>query len=288
MYTASRHFRIILLFFLPAVALIGIVSLYPIGYSFFLSFFETRFTQLVDFIGLGNYQQMLNDGRLWANVRITLVYVLGTLLGAIPIGFGLALILNNPRLKARSLFRTILILPWAITQIVIALLFRWLLDGVYGPVAYAVTELGGTFPNLVGSPSWAMVTVVVANVWRSFPFVLILILAALQTVPEELYQAARIDGAAGFALTRHVTIPLILPTILIAGVLLVVESTNMVALVYVLTAGGPLRSTEILGVRIFDEIFRHWDLGYSAAIGVLMLIINLAFALIYVRLSKRG
>src|SRR5690606_9165049 len=111
MYTQRRHARLILLFFVPAVALIGLVSLYPIGYSFFISFFDTRFTQLIDFIGLGNYQQMLNDARLWSNVRITFIYVLGTLLGAIPVGFALALILNNPRLKGRALFRTILILP---------------------------------------------------------------------------------------------------------------------------------------------------------------------------------
>lgn len=287
MFTQKRHAWTIALFFLPAVVLVGMVSVYPIGYSLFISFFETRFTQLVSFVGLDNFTRLIGDARLWANVRITLVYVIGTLVVAMPIGIALALILNNPGVRFRGLFRTVLILPWAITQIVIALLFRWLLDGVYGPVAYMVSELGGTFPNMVGDPTWAMVTIIVANAWRSFPFVLIMVLAALQTVPDELYQAARIDGAAGFGLTRFITLPLILPTILIAAVLLVVESTNMVALVYVLTAGGPLRATEVLGVRIYDEIFRHWNLGYSAALGALMLVINLAFALVYVRLSRR-
>lgn len=288
MFTGKRHIRTIVAFFLPAVLLVALVNVYPVGYSLYLSFFETRFTQLVDFIGTGNYQRMLQDTRMWANVRITLVYVLGTLLGALPIGVALALILNNPVVRFRALFRTILILPWAITQIVIALLFRWLLDGVYGPVAYAFTQMDMRLPSLLGNPDWALFTIILANVWRSFPFVLILTLAALQTVPEELYQAARIDGAAGFSLTRFITLPLILPTLLIACVLLIIESVNMVALVYVLTAGGPLRATEVLGIRIYDEIFRHWNLGYSAAIGVMMLILNLIFAVIYVRLSRQN
>jgi multiple sugar transport system permease protein len=288
MYNAARHRRVILGFFAPAVLLIVAISLYPIGYSFFLAFFETRFTDLVRFIGFENFNALASDSRLWANVRITLVYVGGTLLGAIPIGMGLALVLDNPLVRYRALFRTILIVPWAVTQIVIALLFRWLLDGVYGPVAYGFDQIGLSMPNFTGDPNWAVFTIIVANVWRSFPFVLILTLAALQTIPSELYQAAKIDGAAGFALTRFITLPLVLPTILVAGILLVVESVNMVALVFVLTGGGPLRRTEVLGIRIYDEIFRHWDLGYSAAIGVVMLAINLVFALLYVRFARNA
>lgn len=286
MFTGRRHAKIIIAFFAPALLLIAAVSLYPIGYSLAISFYATRFTALTDFIGLENYSLMMQDQRLWLNVRVTLIYVLGTLLGAIPLGVALAMVLNNPAIRFRALFRAILILPWAIAQIVIALLFRWLLDGIFGPVAYSATQLGLTFPDFTGNATWAMIVIVTANIWRSFPFVIILTLAALQTVPEELYQAAKIDGAAGFALTRYITLPLIMPTLFIAGILLVVESVNMVALVFVLTDGGPLRSTEILGIRIYKEIFSHWNLGYSAAMGVLMLFINLTFAILYVRFAR--
>src|SRR5262249_19624767 len=159
-----------------------------------------------------------------------------------------------------------LILPWVVSQVLAALLWRWLDSPLIGPIAYLVGRLTDSRVDILGDPATAMGGVIVANVWRTFPFPMVLTLAALQTVPGELYEAARIDGAGRWQSFRFVTLPMIQNTLLIATIILSVHCVNLIELPLVLTGGGPVNATEVLGLRVYREAFVLQNFGYGSAI----------------------
>jgi ABC-type sugar transport system permease subunit len=198
---------------------------------------------------------------------------------------GLALLLNRP-FPGRTFFRTMLILPWVVSQLLTALLWRWLDSPLLGPLAYVLGVLTDSRVDILGDPSTAMGGVIVANVWRTFPYAMILILAALQTIPYDLYEAARIDGAGRWNVFRYVTFPMIQNTFLIATIILSVHYFNMIELPLVLTGGGPVNRTELLGLRVYREAFVLFKFGFGAAIAMIMFIINIVVSLAYIKILR--
>ena len=283
--TRQKHNLTPILMMLPALLLVALVTLAPIVQGVNLSFHQTRYLRQGDFIGLRNYERFFQDPEGPQVLVNSAVATVGSLAGSLTLGMGLALLLNRP-FRGRIFLRTILILPWVMSPLLSALLWRFMYSPQIGPVAYVLGLLTGTRFDLLGNPDTAMLGIVIAAMWRSFPYAMILILAALQTIPEELYEAARIDGAGRFLLFRHITIPLIQNTILIVTIILTIGFFNMVELPMILTGGGPLNRTEVIGLKVYQEAFVLYNLGSASAIAVIMLLINVGISLVYIRILR--
>jgi multiple sugar transport system permease protein len=274
------------LFMLPAVLLVAMVSAYPIVYSGFLSLFRTRFLARVRFIGLGNYYTLLTSESIWRNFRLSLTYVLGTLLIVIPFSLSVAILLNQP-IRFRSVFRAAIILPWAVSQTIIALLWGWILNPDFGPGTYIFELLGLGRIAPLSDPALAMLVLIGVNAWGAYPLATTLFLASIQTIPGELIDATEVDGASPWQRFRYITLPLIRPTTLVITILISLHSFNMVTLVFILTGGGPLASTELLSLKTFNEAFQFWHVGFASALGISIFLVNVIFSLIYIRLLRR-
>jgi multiple sugar transport system permease protein len=271
---------------LPAILLASAVSLYPIAYAFYLSLFRTKYLERVAFIGLGNYQRLLSDPAAQQNLLHSLLYVFGSLIVVLPFSLGVAVLLNQ-RVKYRAVFRALIILPWVVSQTIIALLWGWLLNPDFGPAIYVLELLGFGKVSFLSEVRSALPTLIGINVWGSYPMAVILLLAALQTIPEELKDAARVDGTSRWQHFVHITLPLVQPTLLVATIMLTLLYFNMVTLVLILTGGGPLGTTEVLSLRAFKEGFDFWRVGYAATLGIVIFVFNVVFSLLYIRLLRQ-
>jgi multiple sugar transport system permease protein len=270
---------------LPAVLLVVCVTFLPIVQAVSLSFRDTNYLQIGGFVGLRHYLTFLRDPLGLQNLLNSLVFTFGSLSLALPLALGLALLLNLS-FPGRTVFRTILILPWVVSQLLTALLWRWIDSPLLGPVAYLLGNLLDTRVDILGDPSTAMLGVVAANVWRTFPYAMILTLAALQTIPVELYEAAKIDGAGRWNLFRYVTFPMIQNTFLIATIILSIHYFNMIELPLVLTGGGPVNRTEVLGLRVYREAFVLFRFGLGSAIAMFMFVVNIVVSLLYIKILR--
>jgi multiple sugar transport system permease protein len=281
-----KRYRVPYAFLAGAVLLVLLVSLYPIVYAVRLSLYETEYLTVGRFVGLANFARAALDPRIHNSVRASLTYVFGSLVLVLPIGLGLALLLHRP-IRFRTLFRTVLIVPWIVSQTVTAMLWAWLLNPNFGPVNYLLTTLGFRRVMFVANPGLAMQTLIAANVWQSYPYAMILLLAALQTIPAQLYEAARIDGASPSKCFRYVTLPMISNVLLVVVIMSTLHCFNMVTLMYVLTGGGPVFRTETLSLKVFLEAFTHWDMSLASALGIVIFAFNIVFSLLYIRLLRR-
>lgn len=272
-------------FLLPAVLLVLLVTFLPILNAMVVSLYDTIYLQRTDFVGLRHYWNYLRDPQGWQNIRGSLIYVLGSLALALPLGIFLATLLNR-EIRFRTFFRTVIILPWVVSQIVTALLWGWLINPHYGPINYFVHLWFGSPIDVLSQPYLAMPALILVNVWRSFPYPMLLTLAALQTVPAELLEAATVDGASAWIRFWRITFPLIQNTLLITTIILTLHYFNMVTLPLVFTGGGPLGTTEVISLRVYKEAFTFYHVGYGSAIAVYILLFNVLFSLVYIRLLR--
>jgi len=273
-------------FIAPAIVAVFLISIYPVFDAAVLSLFQTRYAEKLKFIGLGNYAALWNDASIWASAGKSLIYTGASLGLVLPLSLGLAMLLNSA-IPLRSTARTVIVLPWVVSQTVVALLWAWLLNADFGPIAYAAQSLTGSRPALLASPIGAMAALVVVNVWASYPQATLLLLAAIQTVPGELHEAAHIDGASAWKRFRFVTLPLIKPTLQVVLIQLTLLYFNMVTLVFTLTGGGPLAATDTLALRVLKISFEDWNLGRGAALGLVITAINFAMSALYVRALRQ-
>ena len=273
-------------FMAPGVVLVLLVTFYPTWYAFNLSLHETFFTERVRFVGLDHYRLFLTDPTARSNLLRSLIYVGGTVAVTLPLALLLAVALNA-KLPMITVFRAIIFLPWVLSEMVIALLWRWLLDQAYGPVNYALDTLVGSTVSFLGNDPHAMYTLIAANSWRLFPLATILLIAALQTIPSELYESASIDGASGLQRFASITMPLISSTLMISLILITIYTFNMVTLIYMLTGGGPFGTTDVLAYRVYREAFENWSLGYAATMGMIIFLVNAVLSLLYMWILRR-
>ena len=274
-----------LVFMFPALLLVLLVSIYPIFVAIKWSMYETSYVKAVKFIGSGNFIQILGSKDGLKNISNSLIYVFSSLVVVIPLSTMLAVLLNK-EIRLRILMRTVIILPWVISQTVTALLWKWIVNSNYGPIIYAIQQLGGPKLDFLNTPAGAKISLVIANTWNTFPIALVLVLAALQTIPRELYEAGMVDGATGWRAFTRITLPLIKPTISVTVIMLSLEYFNMVTLIYVFTGGGPFNATETLSLRAFKEGFDYWNVGLGSAFSVIIFIFNIVLSLLYVRVLK--
>ncbi|MEM6614383.1 MAG: sugar ABC transporter permease [Cyanobacteria bacterium P01_C01_bin.72] len=267
---------------IPALLVLGLVFIYPIARAFWLSWFtENLGTQLQPvFSGLSNYQRMIGDGRFWQSLWNTSVFTIASVFLELLLGLGVALVLNKS-FFGRGIVRTTAIIPWALPTAVMGLAWAWIFNDQYGVVNDLLLRLGliETGINWLGTPTLAMIALIVADVWKTTPFISIILLAGLQSISEDLYEAHRLDGASPWQSFRQITLPLLMPQILIALLFRFAQSFGVFDLVQVMTGGGPAGSTETVSIYIYSTVMRYLDFGYGAALVVVtFLLLVLAVA----------
>ena len=254
-----------ILFLAPALLLICCFTVIPIFEAVYTSFHKTQYAMVGEFVGLKNYISVMVESDGLKNIINSIVYVVLSLLLAMPIGIGVGTLLNR-KIRGMTIFRTMIIIPWTLSQTVTALLWKWLLNGNYGLITSWAYQLTGKKMDLFSSAIIAKILVVIVNVWNTVPVVIILTIAALQTISPELIEAAQVDGASRKMIYWKLTLPMIRPTMVTALVMQSIEYFNMVTLIYVLTAGGPFNATQTLSLAAYQNGFDYWHMDIAAAI----------------------
>jgi multiple sugar transport system permease protein len=273
-------------FVAPLAVLLLVVNFYPIFYSLQLSLSHwpvDRFLEGPTFAGLDNYQQLLRSDRLWGSLSFMTFYVLSSVSLTFVLGLMVALLLDS-HLPARGVIRSVVILPIAMAPLVVALVWRQLMDSDYGVLNYGLGLIGVPKIAWISTLPWARFAIVIVDVWHEVPFVGIVLLAGLQAIPIELYEAARIDGGDRVRVFRSITLPLLRPAILVACVIVTTNAVRMFDLSYALTLGGPFASTETLAFFAFNQAFQAFNLPLAAAVSWFVLGLNLIITITYVRI----
>jgi ABC-type sugar transport system permease subunit len=277
------------LLMVPAILLVLSVCFLPLINALRISLYETDYLRLAKFIGFGHYRDIFMNAENLRNILTSFVFVFGNMLVILPVAFLLALILNR-RFKfgvVRTVFRSILILPNAVSWMITAFLWMWLLNPYYGPTSFVLKEaFNWVMPDLTSSTVFSMPTLILTTSWRLYPFAMLFILAGLQTIPDELFEAAKIDGVSTMQSFRYIIFPLVKNTVLVVVVLLSLNTFNHVTLILQLTGGGPANLTETLALRTFHEGFNFWHLGFASALASIIFLINVGLSFIYVRILK--
>ncbi|HXF77652.1 MAG TPA: sugar ABC transporter permease [Usitatibacter sp.] len=265
----------------PALIVIGGFFLLPVAVAFALSFTDFDLYALASlenlrFVGLRNYLELLQAPLFWQALGNTLYFVVLGVPLSIGLSLGAALLLNSPLARAQAFFRTALFAPVVTTLVAVAIVWRYLFHTRYGWVNQGLAALGIDPIDWLGDPHWSMPTIILLAVWKNFGYNMVILLAALQAIPRELYESARIDGAGRRQEFVHVTLPSLGPVLSLVSILTMAGYFQLFAEPYVMTEGGPLRSTFSVLYFMFDQGFKWWNLGVASAIAFLLFALVLA------------
>ena len=282
----GRNRRYGWLFISPVLAFLGAVIVVPLAHAFWTSLHRVRGLNTT-FVGLDNYARALGDDAFWHSLGVSLVFTGTSVALHLVLGLALALLLNELRF-ARTALRIAFLTPWMIAPAVGATIWLWLLEPQFGVVNYLLraSHLVGAPVAWLGEPGTALAAIVAVDVWRGVPFVMLLMLAGLQTIPAEQYEAAAMDGAGTAQRFRYVTWPNLRYLVIVASTLDIINTIRHYDIIGVMTAGGPAGATEVLPALLYNTAFRANRFGDAAAIGVLLLALVLAFAILYVKVAR--
>ena len=272
------------LLYLPAIIIIIGIVVYPMIFALQMSFTNYRPTvKNVSFVGFRNYLMILGDGRFWRAIYRSIIFTIGCLIPQIVLGLMMAQLLNHPMLKWKTLFRGLAITPWLIPTVAVAMIFRFMFNDIYGIINYLLMGLG-----ILDAPyAWmahehsAMLVLIAANVWRGTPLMITMFLAALQGISGDLYEAAKVDGANSLASFFRITIPLLMPVIMVSGILRFIWTFNFYDLPWVMTGGGPGEATQTAPLYAYVRAFSGYRWGEGSSITILLFLVLVVFAVIY-------
>jgi multiple sugar transport system permease protein len=268
----------------PALLLLGLVTVYPVLYVLYLSL-ERRLLifNISRFVGLENYLFLLRDGRFWNALGNTAYFTVLSVTLEMALGLSIAVLLNRS-FKLKGAARAAVLVPWAVPTVVSARMWEWMYNTDFGILNY----IAGTKINWLGSPSLAMNAAVIMDVWKTTPFVVILLTAGLQVIPADLYRAAKIDGAGGWQIFRRITLPLLKPVIIVVLAFRTLDAFRVFDAIYVLTGGGPANSTETLSIYAYKVLFQTLQFGYGSALSLVVFLCTGMISVFYVKFLGRG
>jgi multiple sugar transport system permease protein len=280
-------------FVAPALVLIGIFFFIPVAGSLLLSLTDFDIYAIADrgnarFVGLRNYADMFGKSVFWIAVRNTFYFALvgGPL--TVAASLAAALLINARVVRYKSFFRTIFFIPFVTTLVAVAIVWRYLYHPQYGMLNYALGWFSVAPIDWLGDPRTAMPAIIMLAIWKNFGYNMLIFIAGMQTIPSELYEAAELDGAGALRQFRHITLPMLAPTFLFVGVITMIGYFQLFAEPYVMTAGGPLRSTTSLVLLMYEEGFRWWRMGAAASVAFILFAIILAWTLFQFRLQREA
>ncbi len=281
------------LFLAPALLVLAVFFLLPVLGALALSFTDYDLYALADlhnlrFVALGNYWMLLHRPQFWAALGHTFYFVVAGVPLSLAASVGAALLLHSPMARCKAFFRTALFAPVVTTAVATAVVWRYLFNTKYGWANHLLGMLGIHPVDWLGDPHWAMPTIILFAVWKNFGYNMIILLAGLQAIPGELYEAARIDGASAWRQFRHITLPMLGPTLLMVSILTVSGYFQLFAEPYVMTDGGPLESTTSVLYLMYEDGFQWWNLGVATAEAFVLFLVMFAATAAMLRLSRSG
>jgi len=285
----ARSVSPIILFLLPALSFYFVFELFPIFYSLYISFFEWHIIGDVRFVGLENYFKMFSDPVFIVALRNTFIYTIVTVPTQIFFGLAIALLLNQ-KIRGKVTFRALYYIPVITSWTVVSLIWKWIYDPVYGFLNYVLLSLGAIREPVrwLQDPSVALCAVMLVTIWKGIGWNMVIFLAGLQTIPQSLYDAALIDGANRWRRFRYITLPLLRPVIATVTVLLTIGALNAFVQIYILTAGGPLHSTEVINTYLYKNAFSYLNFGYASSMAMFLLALTLTISIVQRKvLSKK-
>lgn len=290
MQLTKKDNQIGMAFLIPALIFMAILIIYPLVNSFILSFYRQLIYEAKGvYIGFQNYTKILSDPEFWHSLQLSVIWTVLTIAGQLIIGIGSALILNE-EFRGRGLMRAFVLLPFFMPTVAATLMWRWLLNEQYGAVNYILMSMHiiDNPISWLANPSLAMLTVIFIGIWRYFPFVTINVLARLQTIQQELYEAASVDGANAWHKFCHITLPEIKGVLIVVILLRSLFMFNKVDIILLLTGGGPGNNTLTLPVQAYSYAFEGMQIGRGAANSILQFLIILVFIIIYMKSTSEG
>lgn len=273
----------------PIIFLIGILLVYPLGQMFYLSFSKVaKVGSTAQFVGLDNYIQVLKTPLFWLVVRNSFVWIGANVFGQFLLGLSAALVLNQ-RLKFKTFFEIIILLPWVIAAPIGAITWKWMYQPDYGVFNWILSLITGRNVYLMwlASKNTALPSVILANTWRMFPFPMLMFLAALQGIPKVLFEAAKIDGADQWQTFKYITLPCLRNIITIVLLILTMWALNSFIYVFIMTQGGPANSTKIFGMFIYEIAFRDLNMTSASAVAAILFFVMVFFTFLYLRVMNK-
>jgi multiple sugar transport system permease protein len=275
----------------PALIMLGLFFFIPVLLAFALSLTDFDLYALADvqdlrFIGLGNYAVLLQTPLFWKALGNTFYFVVVGVPLSIALSLGAAMLLNGVASRLVGFFRTALFAPVVTTLVAVAVIWRYLLHTRYGMINYGLERFGIDPVDWLGDPNWAMPAIIFFAVWKNFGYNMVILLAGLQTIPNDLYEAARIDGANGWQRFLHVTLPGLGPMLFLVSILTMAGYFQLFAEPYVMTQGGPVESTVSVLYFMYEQGFKWWNLGFASAVAFILFVIMFVITAIQYRLAK--
>ena len=274
---------------LPVAVVIALFAIYPILHAVRMSFYQYLLTRpnVHPFVGLGNFINVVTSYYFKESIQITGIYTIATVIGVILYGLGVALLMNT-KIRLSTPLKIVILLPWALPAVVSGLLWKWILNadfGILNGILYALGLIDNYIP-FIADPTLAKISLIMAHIWKEGPLVAIFFLAGLQLIPDELYEAAKIDGGSGWKTFRHVTLPLLRPIFLVVIVYETMTAILTFDTIYVMTGGGPANSTALISWFAYAEIFKSLNLGNGIALAIIIALITLVLIILYLRVLR--
>jgi multiple sugar transport system permease protein len=285
----KRYARIGVVLIAPTVLVFCAVILYPLVSAIYLSLFSIYTPTLAgEWVGADNYTALLASGDFWNAALNTLIWTVGTLMLQLVFGVAMALLLNQS-IVFQSLARSLVLFPYFLSTVVAVLVWRWLFNDLYGILNHVLLIAGliDAPVNWLGQMPNAMISIILVGAWKYFPFVVIVVLARLQSIPEQLYEAATIDGAGPFQRFTDITLPQLRDVLVVVVLLRAIWDFKEFDLIYLMTGGGPVKATQTLSLLVYEEAFRLNRMGMASTYAVAMMLVLLGFTLVYLRQTNR-
>ncbi|MBA7632046.1 Trehalose transport system permease protein SugA [subsurface metagenome] len=277
-----------ILFLLPTVLMFTFVGLFPLCYQAYLSFRQYNFARPwypSGWIGLRNFHEILKDPFVWNSLQVTFIFVSAAVSIEFIFGLGIALLFSREEKKGKFIARTLIMCSMILPPVSVALIWKYLLNNSFGVVAIFLGRLGFT-SDWYGGVKSALPTMILIDVWEWTPFVFLILLAGIISLPVNIYETARMDGASKWQIFTYITLPLLKPVMLIALLLRIIDALKVFDTIWILTRGGPIRVTEVYSVRIYRQGFEYFNMGRAAALSFIFLAISICLTVTFIKVSK--
>jgi len=272
------------LFLAPALILVVVVTIYPFAYSLYISFHDVELTNIrkVPFVGFENYLKLLSDRAFHLSLLRSIYFVVGTVAGSFIVGFGLALLLDL-EVKGMVVLRSLIIVPMVVTPVSIGLTWRMMYSNQIGVINYVLGLVGLPQPLWIQSPDTALISVMLVDIWEWSPFMFLILLAGLRSLPVSPSESARVDGANAWQRFIFLTLPMMKPVIIVALILRTVDAMRIFDQVFVMTRGGPVQATDLFSLFLYRVGFKHSHISYAAALSWILLLLSTLLLVLFVR-----
>ena len=277
------------LFLAPSFAILLVFLIFPLSWNIYIALHDVSLTTLLkdwEYVGPENFVTLFNDPNFYTSLKVTLMFVVGSVALQFGVGMLMAIVLNQ-QIRSSGVYRAILIIPWTISAVIAAFSFKFILDDNFGILNYILNQMGIESVGWLSDPNIVIWSLVIANMWYGTPFTLLFLTAGLLSINPSLYEAARIDGASKTRSLFHITLPLLKPFMIINLILITMWSINLFDIQLVMTGGGPLFSSTTASLYMYRQAFEFGLLSKGAAAGIILILINLTVAVIYVKFLRR-